>query len=116
MVNIDTVYQRVLAIANKEQRGYITPLEFNLLANQVQLEIFEDYFVQINQATTLPGNDTVYADILTALEEKLQIFEDVDGAAAVAAYATLGSSTTNIILPSAKPCAVEVTTAGLAAV
>ena len=29
-VNIDTVYQRVLAIANKEQRGYITPQEFNL--------------------------------------------------------------------------------------
>ena len=99
MVNVDTVYQRVLAIANKEQRGYITPLEFNLLANQAQLEIFEDYFVQINQAITLPGNETVYADILTVLEEKLQIFEDVDGAAAVAAYATAGSSTTNIILP-----------------
>ena len=33
MVNIDTVYQRVLAIANKEQRGYITPLEFNLLTS-----------------------------------------------------------------------------------
>ena len=31
-VNIDTVYQRVQAIANKEQRGYITPQEFNLLA------------------------------------------------------------------------------------
>jgi len=99
MVNVDTVYQRVLAIANKEQRGYITPLEFNLLANQVQLETFEDYFVQINQATTLPGNDTVYADILTVLEEKLQIFENVDGAAAVSTYATVGASTTNIILP-----------------
>ena len=43
MVNIDTVYQRVLAIANKEQRGYITPLEFNLLANQAQLDVFEQY-------------------------------------------------------------------------
>ena len=28
MISIDTVYQRVLAIANKEQRGYITPQEF----------------------------------------------------------------------------------------
>ena len=44
MVNIDTVYQRVLAIANKEQRGYITPLEYNLLANQAQLDVFEQYF------------------------------------------------------------------------
>ena len=34
MVNVDTVYQRVLAIANKEQRGYITPLEFNLYAKR----------------------------------------------------------------------------------
>ena len=40
-VSIDTVYQRVLVLANKEQRGYITPQEFNLLANQAQMEIFE---------------------------------------------------------------------------
>ena len=40
-VSVNTVYQRVLAIANKEQRGYITPLEFNLFANQAQLAIFE---------------------------------------------------------------------------
>ena len=39
MVNIDNVYQKVLVLANKEQRGYITPQEFNLFANQAQLEI-----------------------------------------------------------------------------
>ena len=39
-VSVDTVYQRVLAIANKEQRGYITPQEFNLFANQAQMDIF----------------------------------------------------------------------------
>ena len=44
-VNIDNVYQKVLVIANKEQRGYITPLEFNLLANQAQQDIFEQYFM-----------------------------------------------------------------------
>ena len=44
MVKIDTVYQRVLALANKEQRGYITPQEFNLFANQAQMDIFEQYF------------------------------------------------------------------------
>ena len=43
-VSIDTVYQRVLALANKEQRGYVTPQEFNLLANQAQMTIFESYF------------------------------------------------------------------------
>ena len=31
-ISVDTIYQRVLALTNKEQRGYVTPLEFNLLA------------------------------------------------------------------------------------
>ena len=35
-ISIDTVYQKVLALANKEQRGYITPQEFNLLADKAQ--------------------------------------------------------------------------------
>ena len=48
-ISVDTVYQRVLALANKEQRGYVTPQEFNLLANQVQQEIFERYFYDLNQ-------------------------------------------------------------------
>ena len=38
-ISINTVYQRVLAILNKEQRGYLTPVEFNLFANQAQLDI-----------------------------------------------------------------------------
>ena len=47
-VNVDTVYQTVQALANKEQRGYITPQEFNLFANQVQADIFEQYFYDLN--------------------------------------------------------------------
>ena len=48
-ISVDTVYQRVLALANKEQRGYITPQEFNLLANAAQMAIFESYFYTKNQ-------------------------------------------------------------------
>ena len=70
-VNVDTVYQRVLAIANKEQRGYITPQEFNLFANQAQAQIFEQYFYDINQFSRLPGNTTPYSDMLELLDEKL---------------------------------------------
>jgi len=77
MVNIDDVYQRVLAIANKEQRGYITPQEFNLFANQAQMEIFEQYFYDINQFNRMPGNSTEYADMLTLLEEKIAIFKNI---------------------------------------
>ena len=75
MILIDTVYQKVLAIANKEQRGYITPQEFNLFANQAQMEIFEQYFYDINQFKRTPGNSTEYSDIVGMLEEKISAFE-----------------------------------------
>lgn len=74
-VSVDTVYQRVLAILNKEQRGYITPQEFNLFANQAQLDIFEQYFYDINQFGRLSGNDTEFSDMLNILNEKINIFE-----------------------------------------
>jgi len=67
-VNIDTVYQRVLAIANKEQRGYITPQEFNLFANQAQQEIFEQYFYDLNQQARIPGNEYMHSDVDDILE------------------------------------------------
>ena len=75
MILIDSVYQKVLALANKEQRGYITPQDFNLFADQAQMEIFEQYFYDINLARKSQGNDTVYADIDDMLEQKLQVFE-----------------------------------------
>ena len=78
MVSIDTVYQRVLALANKEQRGYITPQEFNLFADQAQIEIFEQYFYDLNQAGRLPGNENVHVDAVDVLENKMQIFEKAD--------------------------------------
>ena len=48
-VSVNTVYQKVLALANKEQRGYITPQEFNLFADQAQMDIFEQYFYDLEQ-------------------------------------------------------------------
>jgi hypothetical protein len=75
MISIDTVYQRVLTLANKEQRGYITPQEFNLLANQAQMEIFEQYFYDIAQYNKTPGNDAEFSDYLTMLNEKVSYFE-----------------------------------------
>jgi hypothetical protein len=85
MVNVDTVYQRVLAIANKEQRGYITPLEFNLLANQAQKEIFGSYFIELNQALAMPGNESEYSDIVKTLNEKISIFKN-DGSLTPLSY------------------------------
>jgi len=75
MVNIDTVYQKVLALANKEQRGYITPQDFNLFAEHAQMEIIDQYFYDINQFGRIPGNSTEYSDMLGLLDEKLSILK-----------------------------------------
>ena len=75
MVSVNTVYQTVLALANKEQRGYITPQEFNLHANHAQLDIFEQYFYDLNQFKRIPGNNSSYADITDLIEDKIQIFK-----------------------------------------
>jgi hypothetical protein len=74
-VSVNRVYQKVLAILNKEQRGYVTPQEFNLFANEAQMDIFEQYFYDINQFSRMHGNDTEYSDMLNILNEKISAFE-----------------------------------------
>ena len=73
-VNVNTVYQTVLLILNKEQRGYITPDEFNKTATQVQLQIFQKYFEDLNQASRVPQNDMDYADRVLGIDEKISLF------------------------------------------
>ena len=74
-INVNTVYQTVLMILNKEQRGYMTPTEFNSVATQVQLEIFEKYFDDLNQQLRIPQADTDYADRQENIDEKIAIFK-----------------------------------------
>jgi len=76
-INVDTVYKTVLLILNKEQRGYMTPDEFNKIATQVQLEIFEDYFDNLNQQLRVPDNDSEYADRIKNLDEQLAVFKTI---------------------------------------
>ena len=92
-ISVNTVYQRVLGILNKEQRGYVTAQEFNLFANQAQQDIFEQYFYDINQFGRIPGNSTEYSDMVTLLNEKINIFETV-------AAPTRNSANTHFIQPS----------------
>lgn len=75
MVNINTVYNRVLAILNKESRGYMTPQEFNLLANQAQLEIFEQYFYDLNQFNRMGEINNEHANIVKNIKEKINLFK-----------------------------------------
>ena len=85
-INVNTVYQTVLMILNKEQRGYMTPTEFNTVATQVQLEIFEKYFDDLNQQLRIPQADTDYADRQENIDEKLAIFKTFGDAI----YTTVG--------------------------
>ena len=75
-ISVNNVYQTVLLILNKEQRGYMTPLEFNKTAIQSQLEIFETYFDSINQQIRIPQTDTDYASRTVSLDEKMSIFKE----------------------------------------
>lgn len=74
-VNVNTVYRTVLLILNKEQRGYLTPDEFNRTASQVQLEIFNEYFEDLNQQKRIQTNDSEYSDRIKNLEEKISFFQ-----------------------------------------
>tara|TARA_R110002012_G_scaffold56820_1_gene146019 strand:- start:1117 stop:1839 length:723 start_codon:yes stop_codon:yes gene_type:complete len=99
MISIDTVYQKVLAFANKEQRGYITPQEFNLFANQAQEEIFEQYFYDRTQEAKKPANSHVFLDVDQSLEEKIRLFEKVYDVAAINTLPDTGNVNVKIVNP-----------------
>ena len=87
MINIDNVYQRVLFLANKEQRGYITPDEFNSFAAQAQIEIFESYFLKAFQTGQAPGSTEDYANPGEIVDEKISYFD---------VFASVAKTTTNL--------------------
>ena len=96
-VDINRVYQKVLALANKEQRGYITPQEFNLFADKAQLEIFNNYFHGIKMAERKPKNQMNYADEVEMLEEKLHPFHVDESVNTATASLTLPTNTHKLI-------------------
>ena len=74
-ININEVYKTALLILNKEQRGYVTPNEFNKIANQVQLQMFENYAEELNQQLRVPQADADYSNRIMNTDEKLSIFK-----------------------------------------
>ena len=75
MILIDTVYQKVLTFANKEQRGYITPQEFNLFADIAQMDIFEQYFHDLGKTTQKLGNHKNHTDEGVNINSKISLFQ-----------------------------------------
>jgi len=78
-VSVNTVYTTVLYILNKEQRGYVTPSEFNSIADLVQKEIFNSYFPNGNQQNRKnqnnSENDTEFFNMSKDVEYKLFPFK-----------------------------------------
>ena len=87
--NVDQVYKTVLLIINKEQRGYLTPDEFNKLATQVQLEVLDGYFETINQQMRVPQNESEYGDRYKSVQEQLDVFKTIGTCTYNAAVGTL---------------------------
>jgi len=88
-INVDTVYKTVLLILNQQQRGYMTPDEFNKVGTQVQLNIFERYADDLNQQYRMPQNDTNYANRVKNIEDNLQFFQRTGATTYVGPHFTL---------------------------
>lgn len=74
---INDVRNTVLSIISKDNRGFITPFEFNLFAKQAQLEIFEQYVYNYSNAINKQNarmHGEGYADIPRNVVEVIENF------------------------------------------
>ena len=73
-INVNTVYTTVLSILNKEQRGYLTPYEFNQAATQVQLNIFQKMFDNLDKQLRIPQTDFDYSNPIPNMDDVISTF------------------------------------------
>ena len=74
-INVNAVYTTVLSILNKEQRGYLTPYEFNQAATQAQLDIFEKSFDELDKQLRIPQNEFEYSNPIDNIDNDLSTFK-----------------------------------------
>jgi len=76
-INVNTVYQTVLSILNKESRGFLTPDEFKRIGAQVQLDILDRNFHDYNRAVIKQNAGRFvedYGNIPEKIEQKIDVF------------------------------------------
>lgn len=74
---INSVRNAVLTVTNKNNYGYISPSDFNLMAQNAQMELYEEYFSSYNKiinAENLRSSGTDYADINKTFAEAIEVF------------------------------------------
>ena len=74
-INVNDVYKSVLVVLEQQKRGVLTPNEFNRIATQSQLEIYNQYFDDLNQLLGMPQTSLAYADRMALLDEKISLFK-----------------------------------------
>ena len=76
-ISVDRVYRKVLAILNKESRGFLTPDEFSKIGSQAQLDLldkaFHDYTRAITKQSFGRGRQG-YADIPKKIQDRIDPF------------------------------------------
>ena len=78
---INSVRNTVLFLLNKDNRGYVSPLEFDYFAKQAQLEIFEQYFSDYSRAVAAQNSRKKalnYGDSVSHIQNKIDIFTKND--------------------------------------
>jgi hypothetical protein len=76
---INEVRNTVLSVLNKNNYGYISPSDFNLYAEQAQLDLFSNYFYQYNYTINAEKNNmshSGYADMKKNYAEVIEQFSE----------------------------------------
>lgn len=76
---IDRVRNVVLTLLNKENRGFVSPSEFNRLADLAQKSIFEENFYHYNRLVNMENimmTNSEYANLASNLQEKIDVFAE----------------------------------------
>jgi len=99
-VNVNSVYTKVLAILNKEQRGIMTPSEFNRIAPIVELSIVDKTFYELNKALNYKARGAVsqgVADTTSKIQEKIDSLFNESSITFTSGAATLPENVYKII-------------------
>ena len=99
-INVNTVYQTLLSILNKESRGFLTPDEFKRIGAQVQLDILDQNFYDYNKAVVRHNAGRAvedYGDIPEKIQQKIDPFYKTSDITLVAGKITIPSDVYKII-------------------
>ena len=94
-ISVDTVYRTVLSIANKEQRGFITPDNIAKIGTQVQMSLMDDNLAEYRNLVNDRSNykfASNYGDLVKLYSEKIDAFLASSDVAVSSGVATMPTS------------------------